>query len=127
MDGKKIALLVGALFVAAVTAIMAKNMFGTAAAPQAVAAIAPQPTGDLTWVKAGYHSLRGQIHSDWQRTGSQFQLTVTIPPNTSAEIHVPLRPGGTVQAPDCAVPLRTETDGVVYQVGPGHHVFVSAW
>ncbi|MBA2935051.1 Flp pilus assembly protein CpaB [Sphingomonas sp. CGMCC 1.13654] len=45
MDGKKIALLVGALFVAAVTAIMAKNMFGTAAAPQAVAAMAPQPTG----------------------------------------------------------------------------------
>jgi len=45
MDGKKIALLVGALFVAAVTAIMAKNMFGSAAAPQAVAAVAPQPTG----------------------------------------------------------------------------------
>ena len=45
MDGKKIALLVGALFVAAVTAIMAKNMFGTATAPQAVAAMAPQPTG----------------------------------------------------------------------------------
>jgi pilus assembly protein CpaB len=45
MDGKKIALLVGALFVAAVTAIMAKSMFGTAGAPQAVAAMAPQPTG----------------------------------------------------------------------------------
>jgi pilus assembly protein CpaB len=45
MDGKKIALLVGALFVAAVTAIMAKSMFGTAAAPQVAAAIAPQPTG----------------------------------------------------------------------------------
>jgi pilus assembly protein CpaB len=45
MDGKKIALLVGALFVAAVTAIMAKGMFGSAAAPQAVAAMAPQPTG----------------------------------------------------------------------------------
>src|ERR1700761_9635575 len=45
MDGKKIALLVGALFVAAVTAIMAKNMFGSAAAPQAAAAMAPQPTG----------------------------------------------------------------------------------
>lgn len=45
MDGKKIALLVGALFVAAVTAIMAKSMFGTASAPQAVAAMAPQPTG----------------------------------------------------------------------------------
>ncbi|MDH7637511.1 Flp pilus assembly protein CpaB [Sphingomonas oryzagri] len=52
MDGKKIALLVGALFVAAVTAIMAKNMFGTAAAPQAVAAIAPQPTGPQVLVAA---------------------------------------------------------------------------
>jgi pilus assembly protein CpaB len=44
MDGKKIALLVGALFVAAVTAIMAKNLFGTTAAPQVVAA-APVETG----------------------------------------------------------------------------------
>jgi pilus assembly protein CpaB len=45
MDGKKIALLVGALFVAAVTAIMAKNMFSSAAAPVAAAAMAPVPTG----------------------------------------------------------------------------------
>ena len=44
MDGKKIALLVGALFVAAVTAIMAKSMFGVAVTPTVVAAAA-QPTG----------------------------------------------------------------------------------
>jgi pilus assembly protein CpaB len=44
MDGKKIALLVGALFVAAVTAIMAKNMFSSAGAPVA-SAMAPVPTG----------------------------------------------------------------------------------
>ncbi|MCJ8155932.1 Flp pilus assembly protein CpaB [Sphingomonas sp. LaA6.9] len=45
MDVKKIALLVGALVIAAVTAIMAKNMFSGASAPQAVAAAAPEPTG----------------------------------------------------------------------------------
>jgi len=44
MDGKKIALLVGALFVAAVTAIMAKSMFGAQVTPTVVAA-AVQPTG----------------------------------------------------------------------------------
>jgi pilus assembly protein CpaB len=44
MDGKKIALLVGALFVAAVTAIMAKSMFGATVTPTVVAA-AVQPTG----------------------------------------------------------------------------------
>ena len=37
MDVKKIALLVGALIIAAITAIMAKNMFTGASAPQAVA------------------------------------------------------------------------------------------
>jgi pilus assembly protein CpaB len=42
MDGKKIALLVSALFIAAVTAIMAKTLFGSAATPQAVASV---PTG----------------------------------------------------------------------------------
>ena len=42
MDFKKIVLLVGALMVAAVTAIMAKNMFAGASAPQAAAAAVPQ-------------------------------------------------------------------------------------
>jgi pilus assembly protein CpaB len=41
MDVKKIALLVGALLVAAVTAVMAKNMFAGAAAPEAQAAAVP--------------------------------------------------------------------------------------
>ena len=40
MDVKKLALLVGALIIAAVTALMAKNMFSGASAPQAVAAAA---------------------------------------------------------------------------------------
>jgi len=44
MDVKKIALLVGALIVAAVTAVMAKNMFSGAGAPEA-AASAPVPVG----------------------------------------------------------------------------------
>jgi pilus assembly protein CpaB len=42
MDFKKIVLLVGALMVAVVTAIMAKNMFAGASAPQAAAAPVPQ-------------------------------------------------------------------------------------
>lgn len=41
MDVKKIALLVGALLIAAVTAVMAKNMFAGASAPQAEASAVP--------------------------------------------------------------------------------------
>ncbi|GAA4002977.1 Flp pilus assembly protein CpaB [Sphingomonas humi] len=42
MDVKKVALLVGALLIAAVTAVMAKNMFAGSGAPQAQAAAVPQ-------------------------------------------------------------------------------------
>ena len=45
MDVKKLALLIGALIIAAVTAFMAKSMFAGAAAPQAVAAPAAQRQG----------------------------------------------------------------------------------
>jgi pilus assembly protein CpaB len=44
MDRKKVILLVAALFIAAITAFLARSMFTGAAAPQA-AALAPAPTG----------------------------------------------------------------------------------
>ena len=48
MDVKKLALLVGALVIAVITAVMAKNMFAGAGAQQAVAA--PVPTGPKVMV-----------------------------------------------------------------------------
>jgi Flp pilus assembly protein CpaB len=45
MDPKKIALLVGALIIAAISAIMAKSMWTNTAAPAAVAAVAPVENG----------------------------------------------------------------------------------
>jgi len=52
MDVKKVALLIGALLVAAVTAVMAKNMFTGASAPQAQAAPVPQGPKILVAKKA---------------------------------------------------------------------------
>ncbi|USI71939.1 Flp pilus assembly protein CpaB [Sphingomonas morindae] len=45
MDAKKLALLVGALVVAAITAVMAKHMANAGVAPQVVAAYSPAPSG----------------------------------------------------------------------------------
>ncbi len=42
MDAKKIALLIGALLIAGITAFMAKNMFAGSSAPQAAASAVPQ-------------------------------------------------------------------------------------
>jgi len=58
--------------------------------------IKPQPAGDLTWAKGSYESVRGKIVSDWKIEGGKFLLNVVIPPNTTAEIWVPVKQGGRV-------------------------------
>ncbi len=51
--------------------------------------IAPQPVGDLTYVKASYESVYGNIKVDWKKENSQFILKVSVPANTTATIILP--------------------------------------
>ncbi len=51
--------------------------------------IQPQPGGQLTYVSAGLDSMYGRIESTWRLEGDDFQLAVTIPPNTEGVIHLP--------------------------------------
>ncbi|PTY07494.1 alpha-L-rhamnosidase [Opitutaceae bacterium EW11] len=55
--------------------------------------IAPQPVGDLAWVQASYHSIRGPISTRWERDGKTFVLDVSIPANTGATVVVPADEG----------------------------------
>lgn len=53
--------------------------------------IRPRPGGGVTWARGQYDSPRGRIASDWKRedgTG-EFILTVTVPPNATAEVFLP--------------------------------------
>ncbi len=51
--------------------------------------IKPNLLGDLTSAKATYDSSRGKIVSDWKLIGDEFQLTVVVPANSTATIHIP--------------------------------------
>lgn len=51
--------------------------------------IAPQPGGDLTHAKATLETPYGLAASDWKIVNGKFELTATIPPNTTAEIALP--------------------------------------
>ena len=51
--------------------------------------IQPQPGGSLTHVKGGYRSIRGDIRVEWRLADGQFVMDLTIPPNTTAEVHLP--------------------------------------
>lgn len=51
--------------------------------------IAPQPGGHITFARASYRSIYGKISSSWTETETGYRLEVTVPANTTAEIHLP--------------------------------------
>jgi len=88
--------------------------------------IAPQPVGNLTWVKASYDSIRGKIVSDWKREGDEFRLKVTIPANTTATIFLPSKRGAYVSASQPGAKLLFNEDKcAVFETGAGSYEFVS--
>jgi hypothetical protein len=87
--------------------------------------INPQPVGDVSWVKASYESIRGEIEVKWERKASQFKLEAEIPANTTAEIFVPAKSVDSVKKNAAAKFLRMENDRAVFGVGSGEWKFVS--
>jgi alpha-L-rhamnosidase len=51
--------------------------------------IAPFFGGSFTFAETEYKSVYGKVKSRWEKSGGRYNLTVDIPPNTSAEIILP--------------------------------------
>jgi alpha-L-rhamnosidase len=58
--------------------------------------VRPVPGGGLTWAKAGYRSIRGEIAAAWKLEGDRILLNVTVPANTWATVDVPTADIGSV-------------------------------
>ena len=52
--------------------------------------IQPEIVGDMTFVKATYKSIYGNIASAWEKKDGKLILKVEIPANTSATIKLPI-------------------------------------
>jgi alpha-L-rhamnosidase len=93
--------------------------------------IRPHPGGGLTHARGEYDSVHGKIVSAWSTEGDQFNLGVTIPPNTTATIYVPVEDGAGIS--ERGKPVE-QTEGVkvltmdggeaVLAVGSGRYEFV---
>jgi hypothetical protein len=84
----------------------------------------------LEWVRAEHRSPYGLISSDWKKEGSRVVWTVTVPPDTTAEIRIPVSgPGSVLEGGQPAEQqkgirfLRNEADRCVYEASAGHYVF----
>jgi hypothetical protein len=58
--------------------------------------IEPNPVGGLTWARAKYDSLRGEIVSDWRKSDDAFTLRVTVPAGTVATVSIPAAEGSKI-------------------------------
>jgi alpha-L-rhamnosidase len=87
--------------------------------------VQPKLVGDLTHVKGSYHTPQGLARSEWTRTDQRFTLTVTVPPNTDAEVWVPVQDGHRVQAPRRAQFIRVDGTYAVYRVASGTYTLTT--
>jgi alpha-L-rhamnosidase len=94
--------------------------------------IKPQPGGGLTHAKATYDSINGRIVSGWKIEGGKLAMAITIPPNTTATIHVPttdpnnVTEGGKSAADAQGVRFVEMKNGAaIYEVGSGRYHFAT--
>lgn len=51
--------------------------------------VEPMPGADLTWARATHDAPYGRIEVEWHLDGARFVLDLTVPPGTTAEVHLP--------------------------------------
>jgi hypothetical protein len=100
----------------------------------------PEPVGDLTSASGHYDSIRGRIESQWRIEDRSFHWRITVPPNTTAEVHVPTIDADNVTESDQPAaqaqgvaflrvePTRKTRESIkraVFEVGSGEYEFQS--
>jgi alpha-L-rhamnosidase len=51
--------------------------------------IAPQPGGGITSARVTHHCPYGGIKASWRLDGARFRIEVSVPPGTTADVHLP--------------------------------------
>jgi alpha-L-rhamnosidase len=94
--------------------------------------IKPEPVGDITFTKATYKCVYGEVVSSWKKTGDRFTLQTKIPVNTTAVIYLPANETSLITESGNALTghrdiqfLGLEKGRAKFKVGSGVYEFVS--
>jgi len=89
--------------------------------------IRPEIVGDITWVKSSYQSSNGLIRSEWKKEQNILEMTVEIPANTSATIHLPTNQEESVTENGKKTTVSKTADGKYFcKVGSGTYIYKMA-
>ena len=85
---------------------------------------------DLQWARASLRTARGVVISEWRKEGDTAHLSVTVPANSSATVHIPaeepeqITEGGVAVAEAAGVGfLRSGNGETLFEVGSGAYRF----
>jgi alpha-L-rhamnosidase len=108
-----------------------EQILGITPATPGYASVRIKPTveGPLEWARGSIDTVRGVVAVEWtKQPGAAFSLTVDVPGNTSADIHMPFPAGRTVLESGMTIakaPGVNSLGSSVYRVGAGHYEFVT--
>ena len=93
--------------------------------------IRPEMAGDVTKCKASYLSPYGTVSNEWKKTGPKFEMSTTIPVNTSATIYLPAANINSVREDGKPIAgrldlkyIKSEQGRVLVRVGSGNYKFI---
>lgn len=84
--------------------------------------IKPEPDEIMTYAKASYESVYGEIASEWNITDGMMTLDVKIPPNTTASVYIQGEVISEINKHD-VISMRQEIDKVIVDIGSGEYSF----
>ena len=94
--------------------------------------IRPRTVEQPLSIRGEYATIRGTIVCDWKKVDSKFNITLEIPTNTTATVHVPAKKAGGVREGGKRVKSASHVvfigmqDGcAVYRVSSGKYSFAS--
>jgi alpha-L-rhamnosidase len=90
----------------------------------------PPVDGQLTSASGSIGSPYGNISCDWKVQDKSLRINITLPPNTTATVYIPVAKGGEVtesgkpadHSPGITF-VRSETDANVYELQSGGYIF----
>jgi hypothetical protein len=85
--------------------------------------IKPFVPKSLSFVKASTQTVRGPVAVNWMNTNGNFEMSVSVPANSTATICVPAASSKDVQSSPTLKLGRYEHGAAVYDVGSGTYHF----
>ncbi|RSN44480.1 glycoside hydrolase family 78 protein, partial [Actinomadura sp. WAC 06369] len=86
--------------------------------------IRPRPGGEVGRARGRHDSMYGPIETAWSVAGGRFELSVSVPVNTTAEVWVPARSAAQVRQEGARF-LRMRDGAAVFAVGSGSYRFTA--